>query len=215
MPLQMADLGVRFASYVNESLLIVASTETLWMTAPPTSAVRRQLKVDRLEALYEAAFLRVFTGWEGFLEDALTHFMAGYRSISHTPQIARGQVRQRTIRGAQGVLYGNRVYLLWHDPNQAISRSRAHLTLCPVETVLTAAHTRLEQYAIVRHRIAHASSDAVGKFRQVAIAICGSDCQGKPGRLLRSADISDPLNLTKRIRLIADDMIGLAQSIVS
>ena len=184
MPQQMANLGTRFTNNVNGSLLIVGSTEALWITAPPTSTVRRQLKVDQLEALYEAAFLRIFLAWEGFLEDALTHFVAGYRSNSHAPSLAVGQVRYKTLRDARGALFGNRAYLLWHDPDQAIARSRRYLTLCPVETVLTASRAQLKLYSAVRHRIALSSDDAAKNFRHAAVTLCGSNYQGKPGRLL-------------------------------
>ena len=57
----MAALDADFTKYVDESLKIIASTEVLWLTAPPASVVRKQLKVPQLEALYEAVYLRVFS----------------------------------------------------------------------------------------------------------------------------------------------------------
>lgn len=215
MPQNMPDLATRYRVFVNESLVIVSSTEALWITAPPASAVRQQLKVGQLEALYESVFLRIFSAWEGFLEEALTRFVAGYRTPSHSPVVAAGAVRHRTVSSARAALYGGRTFLLWHDPKQVVRRSQGLLVQCPVETVLQGAQAQLERYAAIRHRIAHSTDDASQKFRQAAQSIAGVDHRGKPGRLLRSADISDPLNPTKWIRRISDDLIALSQAVTA
>jgi hypothetical protein len=81
----MPGLGAKCVSNFNDTLSIVGATESLWLTAPPTTYVRSMLKVPQLEALYEAAFLRIFTAYENFLEDTLTHFMAGYKTPGYSP----------------------------------------------------------------------------------------------------------------------------------
>jgi hypothetical protein len=82
---KIAALDADFARRVNESLQIISSTETLWLTAPPASVVRRQLKVPQLEALYESVYLRIFSAWESFIEGVLVRFMSGYETPNYQP----------------------------------------------------------------------------------------------------------------------------------
>jgi hypothetical protein len=210
----MPPLARSFIDEVDNSLAIVASTEVLWLRAPPGSEVRRQLKVDRLEALYESSFLRIFCAWENFLEEALTRFMARYETSAYSPVPAAGKTLPSTLVAARQQLYGTRSYLLWHDPGRVAHRSADHTVGCPVETVVTGASMRLLDFAAIRHRVAHSSLDARVKFGAAARSIAGSDFKGRPGRLLRSADVSDPLNQAKWIRVIADELVDLAGMIV-
>lgn len=209
----MPQLGPKCVARFNEILKIAATTEGLWLAAPPASEVKKQLKVRQLEALYEATFLRVFAAFESFLEDSLAHYMSGYGTASYTPVAAAGKAIHPTVSGALQTLYGNRSYLLWHDMARDISRSRANLVSCPVETALAAKQQRLEDYAAIRHHIAHNSKDSRAKFEAAASRLTGSQHGGRPGRMLRSEDISDPLNTPKWIRKIVDDMAKTALQI--
>lgn len=202
----MPNLGTKCVDEFNNTLTIAAATETLWLTAPPASVVRQQLKVQQMEALYEATFLRIFSAYESFLEDSLAHFMAGYATSTHSPVAASGSQIHSTIKGAIATLYNGRRYLLWHDVGTTIRRSQKHLDQCPIEVVLTGNQSKLEDYARIRHHIAHNSRDSGQQFQAAAMALTGNRHGGKPGRLLRSADISDPLNQPKWIRSIVDDM---------
>lgn len=209
----MPQLGSKCVARFNEILKIAATTEGLWLAAPPASEVKKQLKVGQLEALYEATFLRVFASFESFLEDGLAHFMAGYATPSYSPTPAANKSLHSTLTGALAELYGNRAYLLWHDMGRDIGRSQTHLVGCPMETVLAANKTRLDDYAAIRHHIAHNSKDSRQKFEAAALRITSSTHSGKPGRMLRSEDISDPLNTPKWIRNVVDDMAGVVLQI--
>src|SRR4051794_16813457 len=112
----MPGIAADFSKQVDNTLSIIGSTEALWMTAPPTSKVRRQLKAQHLEALYEAAYLRVFCAWESLLEESLVRLMSGYRTSSHSPTAASGQRLLPTVKSARATLYSGSRYLLWHDP---------------------------------------------------------------------------------------------------
>lgn len=202
----MPQLGSKCVTRFNEILKIAATTEGLWLAAPPASEIKKQLKVGQLEALYEATFLRVFASFESFIEDSLAHFMAGYATPAYSPSPVPGTAIYGTLTEALSTLYGNRAYLLWHDMGRDIRRSQSHLTACPVETALQGNQSRLEDYAAIRHHIAHNSKDSKQKFEAAALRITGSAHNGKPGRMLRSEDISDPLNTPKWIRNVVDDM---------
>jgi hypothetical protein len=210
----IAALDEDFAKYVNENLKIIGSTEALWLTAPPASDIRRQLKVPQLEALYESIYLRIFAAWESFIEDVLVRFMSGYMTATYQPVLAPGCPRSSSIRGARGNLYGPRVYLLWHDPIRSADRIAHHVTGSPLEAVIRGQQVRLEIFAAIRHRIAHDSDDAKAKFNSAAITLTSSNYAGRPGRLLRAADLSDPLNLPKWILKISTEFIDIAHLIL-
>jgi hypothetical protein len=209
----MPNLGRAFAGQVALSLQITASTEALWLTAPPASDVRRRLKVPQLEALYEAAFLRIFTSWENYLEAVVVRFLSGYETKTHSPRAVAGTTLERTLAAAQTRLYDGRDYLLWHNPKSSADRCAKHLVKCPVEITLRANQAKIEHYAAVRHRIAHASADAKRAFDDAVLAISGGAITATPGRFLRTPDISDPLNQSKWIRVIADDFLSFSSQI--
>lgn len=202
----MPALGAKCVASFNQSLDIASATETLWLTAKPTSAVRKQLKTAQLEALYEATFLRVFSAYESFVEDSLVHYMANYGTPTYTPAASATGKIHPSLTSALATLYGNNDYLLWHNPQKGIDRAAKHLASSPVELVLAANKAKLDDYARIRHHIAHNSSDSGVKFAAAASRLTGSEYRRSPGKLLRSADISDPLNPTKWIRVIVDDM---------
>ena len=210
----IAALDARFASYVNENLRIIGSTEALWLTAPPASDIRRQLKVPQLEALYESIYLRIFSAWEAFLEDVLVRFMSGYMTATYQPVLASGGPHSMTIRAARSHLYGTRVFLLWHDPTRSADRIARYVTGSTLETLIRTQQVRLEVFADIRHRIAHNSDDAKAKFDAAAITLTSSNHAGQPGRLLRGADLSDPLNQPKWILKISTELINIANLIL-
>ena len=200
-----------FEKSVDSALSLVGATEALWLTSPPGSQVRRQLSVRQLEAIYEAVFLRIFGYWEVLLQESVIRWMAGYQSLSYTPTPAASEILYGTVSQARTVLFTERGrlrdYLLWHNPSQVTARVSARLVMCPVEFLCSTESTSLEQFAAIRHHIAHGSSDSRTKFMTSAIALTGSDHGGSPGQLLRAPNIADPLNQPKWIRSIVDELV--------
>jgi hypothetical protein len=210
----MPALDADFARRVNETLKIVSSTETLWLTAPPASAVRQQLKVPQLEALYESVYLRIFSTWESYIEDVLVRFMAGYETPGHRPVRVSPNSVLSSVRAARAHLYGNLDYLLWHNPVKAADRIARYVANSPIELTLRSQGVRIQAFADIRHRIAHDTDDSKVKFRSAALLVTGNEYGGKPGRLLRSTDMSDPLNQPKWIRIISYELVSIAQSML-
>jgi hypothetical protein len=210
----MAALDAKFAQRVNETLQIASSTEALWLTAPPASVVRRQLRASQLEALYESVYLRIFSAWESFIEDVVVRFMSGRVTPGYRPVRVSSCPRLSSVTAARAHLYKNRDYLLWHNPVTSANRISGYISASPVELVLRSQQLRLQAFADIRHRIAHDSDDSKTKFSAAALMIAGSDYNGKPGKLLRATDISDPLNQPKWIRVISFELINIAQSIL-
>jgi hypothetical protein len=210
----IAALDVDFSRYVGDSLKIIASTEALWLTAPPASVIRKQLKVPQLEALYEAVYLRVFSAWEAFVEDVLVRFMSGYKTSTYGPVLTPGCPHSRTVRGARAVLYGARPYILWHNPVSSANRIAGFVTGSPLEATLRSQQARLEIFAAIRHRIAHNSDDTRTTFNAAAMSLAGSGYDGRPGRLLRAPDLADPLNQSKWILRISTELMDAAHLIL-
>jgi hypothetical protein len=211
---KIAALDADFARSVTESLQIISSTETLWLTAPPASVVRRQLKVPQLEALYESVYLRIFSAWESFIEEVAVRFMSGYETPAYQPVFVPPCPRSSSIKGARIYLYGNRDYLLWHNPVAAADRISKYISGSPVEIILRSQQVRIQAFADIRHHIAHDTEDSKARFRNAALMLAGTEYGRKPGKLLRATDISDPLNQPKWIRVISYELIGVAQSIL-
>jgi hypothetical protein len=214
MPRPMPALFATYNQHVMGTLKIVGSTEALWLTAPPTSNIKRQLKVNQLEALYEAGFLRIFAAWEDYLEEVLVHFMAGYRTNGYNPAAAPGSALHNTLQLARASLFQNRTFLLWHDPQAVVQRAQRHLVACPVEVQLAGRLARLAAMAAVRHRIAHSSRDSRLRFSAAAVVITGAPHSGPPGRMLRAPNIADPLNQPKWIKVLADELRDLALTLI-
>jgi hypothetical protein len=211
---RIAALDVDFARYVGDSLAIIASTEVLWLTAPPASEIRKQLKVPQLEALYESVYLRIFSAWESFIEDVLVRFMSGYMTGTYQPVLAQGCIQSSSIRAARVSLYGPRGYALWYDPIRSADRVAQYVTGSPLEAMLRQQHVQLKTFATIRHRIAHDSDDAKAKFKAAALLLASSQYSGRPGKLLRAPDMSDPLNQPKWILRISTELIDVAHLIL-
>jgi hypothetical protein len=207
----MPDLGNAQAAFdkgVLEAEKVVSNVEALWQTAPRRSDVRRQIGERELSALYGMAYLSVFGHWESFVEECLTRMIAGQGSSSYTPVLLHPP-RARTLKDARTRVLGNRRFLLWHDSAAAAARVAQHVTGSPLESTLLAAQKAIDDYAAIRHAIAHRSDDVLQRFEAASQALTGVK-HSVPGRLLRTQDHADPLNPVRWLRKISSDMRQLA-----
>jgi hypothetical protein len=207
----MPDLSNARAAFdkgVLEAEKIVSNVEALWQTAPRRSDVRRQIGEKELCALYEMTYLSVFGHWESFIEDCLTRMIVGQGSTAYTPRLLHPP-RARTLREARARVLGGRRYLVWHDPAAAATRVADHLAGSPLQATLLAEQTTIENYAAIRHAIAHRSGDVQQGFEAAAQSLTGVR-HGSPGLLLRTQDHTDPLNPVRWLRRISSDLRQLA-----
>lgn len=187
---------------IGASIRLVSATEALWTAAPPTSQLRRQLTAGQLEALYEAAYLRMFAAWEAYLESMTVRFLARKASPGYTPICPPGCSLYRTLTLARSALFGSRDYLLWHNPQAVVTRVAGVLTNSPVEVVVSANLSDISNMAAVRHAIAHNSNDAIAKFQVASLQLAGVS-MGSPGHFLRSANNANPLNPVKWLLVLS------------
>lgn len=210
MPIKLDASLSKFETECSQTLGWLGSTEALWMSAPPTTEVRRNLKAPQMEALYESAFLRIFASWEVFQEDATIRMMAGAGTHTYKPVPASGSSVYGSMKAARAALYGNRPFLLWHNPEGVVNRVAKVLTGSPLEVELTTNKSKLEHYGNIRHRVAHGSDDAATKFKIASQYLTGVTHNGSPGKLLRSQDTTDPLNLKRWISVITAELQQIA-----
>jgi hypothetical protein len=172
----------------------------------------RPLYPARLELLYEMAFLRVFIEWETFLEQSFLRYLCGYQNVRGQQTMVHGNY-YGTLVAAEVAILGSRQYLLWHNPSVVISRSQRFLRAGLHEFVLASNQTRLDWFAAIRHRIAHAQPHARGAFDNATMGLNGKRYQGaRPGRFLRDWNIY----VTPRARwleTISNELVNLSRQI--
>jgi hypothetical protein len=147
--------------------------------------------------VYEAAYLLAFSAWESFLEQAFLRFMCGYRNAHGTQSSTGTWVKASSLADAYTKLRvlspRNPQYLLWHGPALVINRSRLCFVNGAHEMVIASAQTDIEDFAAVRHHVAHRSEDTEKKFQNAALRLSGSTVLGgRAGRFLR-ARTTDPV----------------------
>ena len=207
----MPDLSNARAAFdraVLEAEKVVSNVEALWQTAPRRSDVRKQIGEKELFALYEMAYLSIFGHWESFVEECLTRMVAGQGSGVYAPVLVNPP-RARTLQEARARILGNRRYLMWHDPAVAAGRIAQLVIGSPLEATLLAARQSIDDYAAIRHAIAHRSDDVVRGLGTASQSLTGVK-HTVPGRLLRMQDHADPLNPVRWLRKISSDLRQLA-----
>ncbi len=183
----MPPLGSRFAIYADRMTAVCEAVEITLAQSQPGTVARKQLTHQRVALLYEAAYLRIFSSWEIFLEDVCLRQMLGYSSPMYSPSVSVGGLV--TLADARAHIYGKRDYVLWHNPDAVRKRVAGRLVNSPIETVVNSSFQSLEWMSYVRHRVAHDSDDARGKFDGATMGLAGRRYPGgRPGHFLRASD---------------------------
>ena len=214
MPRTIPPLAVEFTRRMSEALAL-GSAGDLAAAAPRDSPIHQEWYVARVELLYELAYLRIFIGWELFLEQTFLRYLCGYSSTTGVTFSPTGAgAFYATLRDAEASVLGGRQFVLWHDPTSVIRRAHRFLINCPHESVIPSHTTRLADYGSVRHRIAHGQDDARQKFNSATMNLAGRRYRGaRPGRFLRDWDRSST-PARRWLNVLGADLAGLAQQMV-
>jgi hypothetical protein len=214
MPREMPRLDRRFGDEVNICVALARVGESIRDSSLPGSLARRELHAGRLEALYEFAYLRMFIQWESFLEQAFVRYLCGYRSRHGQATMLPGRVYCSDLGAANVTMLGGQHYILWHNPLRNINLCRTHFSASAHERMLRAAQARLENFAAVRHRIAHGQEDAKSKFDNATMTMAARRYPGsRAGRFLRDWDSSRSPRV-RWLESIGDTLRGLAGMVV-
>lgn len=146
--------------------------------------------------VYEVSYLLAYSSWENFLEQTFFRFLCGYENSSGSISLAPGIVKCKTIQQANLLVLGGKQFKLWHNPQIVIDRSKGFFTSGPHEAVLNSAKADIDNFAAIRHYVAHRSEDTKLKFKSAAVSMIGGSLAGdRPGRFLRLNTI-DPVTNT-------------------
>lgn len=157
--------------------------------------------------VYEAAYLLAFSSWENMLEQCFLRFLCGYTNAAGVPTKTITWTRPKNVVAATTLLLNGRSYMMWHNPNDVIKRSKGYFAGGPHETVLTSALSDISDFAAIRHFVAHRNDDTSIKFQAAATRLSGAPVLGgRAGRLLRSqtVDTVTGLQVTWLERISAD-----------
>jgi hypothetical protein len=210
MPDLAAELGERF----DEALKLAEIGEDARLEATRGSRTRVNLHPSRLEALYELAYLRVFVGWEAFLEQAFLRYLCGYLSTRGAATLIAGATYAPTLASAEKALLGGNRYALWHNPAGVVKRCQKFFSASPIEAVVNSNLARLTDFAAVRHRITHAHGDTRKNFDVATMNFAGGRYRGgRPGAFLRDRDTSHMPQI-RWLERLTNELGGLAAQIV-
>ena len=124
----------------------------------------------RLRQIAELSYLRIYLAWENFLEESFARFLCGASTLSgHRPTC---YAKPKNIEHAKDFLVGlDRPYLQYADW-ASVENVKQRARLCfrggaPFVPPLDAALRDLLDMRIIRNHIAHRSSSARKKFRNL------------------------------------------------
>jgi hypothetical protein len=171
------------------------------------------ITITDLEFSYELVFLRIFLGWEIFLEGALLRLMCGYVHSGGQEPLASGMRYCARIDDAETAILRGLNYRLWHNPAHVISYARRILNGSRYEFVIASAFARLEHFAAIRHRIAHSQKHAQRQFDMATMALAGRRYPAsRPGRFLRDW-VPSTIPPRRWIFAVSQELSGLALQI--
>ncbi len=214
MPRKMPDLAGGLRTRFDSSLRLASSLELLRAGFKVGSREAALLHQSRIDAAYEASYLRMFVAWEDFLESTFVRFLCGYCTTTNFSAHTLVQAPSN-LSSATTVMLGGQQYFLWHSPQRVVNKSKSFFTLGRHETVISSATARLESLGAVRHRIAHGQDDAVTKFDAATMSLCGKRYPGaNPAAFLRDW-VPNTFPRLRWIEAVADDLHGIAVQIVA
>ena len=192
-------------------------------THPATATMRdwesgsKTWTIQRIESLYELAYLRVFSLWESTLESVFYRTLCGY-SLSYGRETLVSGTYFRTIADAESAVLGKDRFTLWHTHWRNIQRCKQFIRSdkgypAKMEEVLSSRETLLGWMAAIRHRIAHdQQSDAHRKFETATRGLAGMTYQ-TPGKFLREWDTAATIP-RRRLDTAIAELVSLASQIV-
>jgi hypothetical protein len=129
---------------------------------PLAPGARAQITLQRRDTLTEMAFLRAFTSWEVFLEQAFVLYLLGHRPPKGAPPRRYG-FPPTPAAAAEWCLEG-RNYAKWNAADVQRKANQWFKDGKPFTPILQARQSHLKQLVTIRNAIAHESSEAKAKF---------------------------------------------------
>jgi hypothetical protein len=207
----LVGLNDSFSLEVDRATQLAQAGERVRAGSPPKSLARKELTPARLEALYEAAYLRLFLAWETFLEQTFHRYLCG--QVSALGGCVLTNPPYATLVAAQAAVLGGHDFVSWADPAKVVRRSQKYMTAGFHETVLLSDQARLVHFQSIRNRVAHPSQFARNQFDAATRALTLRRYPGSSaGRFLRDRATLTPYPKVW-LEVIADELVSLAHQI--
>lgn len=144
------------------------------------------------EAGVEAAFLQMYKAWEGLLEEAFIAYMC--QRLSFDGAYVASHVRAASDDIARGVLYQNRPFVEWSDPDVVRDRAKCYFHGgSRIEAAFGPALGPLREMTKLRNAIAHASPLARRRFYELVQQVFGgAPVIARPAEFLIQNDPQNP-----------------------
>ncbi|MGZ0008309.1 hypothetical protein [Burkholderia gladioli] len=212
MPRKLDPICDSFSAGVTKALELSSAAELVRIAAPAGSQGRRLFNYSKLEAIYELTYLRIFALWEKFLEDTFHRLLCGYMTGGNVIAMAPNQSRAPTLTAAGQRVLNGKQYVLWHNPDVVINRSKVFFISAPHESVTSSALASIKRLADFRHHIAHATPDTLQKYHQATMALVGARYGNSVGHFLRTMTVDPVTNVQIRwLHVLADQLVSLSQ----
>jgi hypothetical protein len=203
---------------IDEAASLVRAAEAIRNAVPVGSHARRGFNFRQLEAMYELAYLRIFSAWEVFLEESFLRLMCGFEGAGHIhPTKAPAP---RTIRDARLAVLGGRRFKPWHDPTIVVDRTAKFFSPVvgadvPHSSVISSALVLIKDLSEIRHHIAHLTNDTCAQYHAATMRLCGARFGRRAGRFLRSEHVDPATGLRSRwLDRICTDFKALASQFI-
>jgi hypothetical protein len=207
----MPNFAGKFAAAVDYAADLSVAGEQARVLLSTRKLSVQPLTINKLEMLYEMAFLRMFTQWETFLEQTFIRYICGYTCTLGPVTMITGSYFP-TLAAAQYALLGKNTYLLWHSPSRVIDRVKRYITNGLHEQVISSSQFRLELFAAIRHRIAHDQEHTRIQFDRATMHLHARRYPGsRPGKFLR--DWAPQVPPQRWLNLIASEFKRLSVQI--
>lgn len=213
MPRPLPPLADDFSREIDQAIDLTRRIEAAQVALRGAGPAGGEIGITGLELAYELAYLRIFLAWESLLEGSFHRFLCGYTRSGVQEVRAGGAAYARTVAQAETLVLGTRQYILWHNPARVIQRADRFFVASNYRLVIASAQARLEQFAAVRHRVAHSQEHARVACDLATVGLAGKRYKGsRPGRFLRdTVPLSSPPE--RWLVSISDELLSLAQQI--
>jgi|GEM_PF-2488070 len=214
MPRPLPELADEFAAEIRKAEQLTCGLEAARIVLNSRSRSQSHIALASLELTYELAFLRVFLAWEVFLEQTFVRLLCGYVTPSGNQEpLLPGISYYRTMAAAEVALLRGQQFKAWYNPNHVISRASSFFARGNFELVIASKQSDLENFAAIRHRIAHAQEHARRNFDAATMSLAARRYRAsRPGRFLRDFR-SRSVPPTRWLFSISSDLLGLARQI--
>ena len=145
MPHKLTRFAKRFGDEAAQAIALVHEAEEMCLPDPSGQEIAYiPIHYTRIEYIYELAFLRIFMGWEIFLEDTILRCLLGFHTRTGKPTLIPGKKFLKTIKAAKMEIFTGKHkggYVLWGNVDLALKVITKHIDNGRHEYVMRGGHS--------------------------------------------------------------------------